>query len=418
MIERRIGSALLLSAMVLGCGEKSGDGGEATGGTVNPPQGGTGATAGAGMGGSLAGTGGSLSGSGGASGGLSGSSGMAGGGAGGDGGGGAGGMAGQSGNAGAGMGGMAGMDNLPPALLSATGLFTARTNGELVLAQGVREFEPAYWLWSDGSDKKRYVYLPPGTQIDTTDADHWVFPVGTKFWKSFIVGTQLVETRLIEVMGAENAVRYATYAWMTPDATDADRMNYRDVWIDAAMTTHDIPNGLMCETCHNPLKEHVLGFSALQLNHDLGGVTLQTLLDESLLTAPIPTTIEMPGDDQATQEVVGYLHANCGNCHNDSPGVSMTAIPAPQMYLRVLLDDETLEDTGLFQTAINQRITGSNELGLEYRIRGGDEMVSAVHVRMNLRLNEDQMPPIGTEVKDTEGLTAIDAWIRSLPPPP
>jgi hypothetical protein len=96
----------------------------------------------------------------------------------------------------------------------------------------------------------------------------------------------------------------------------------------------------------------------------------------------------------------------------------MTAIPAPQMYLRVLLDDETLEDTGLFQTAINQRITGSNELGLEYRIRGGDEMVSAVHVRMNLRLNEDQMPPIGTEVKDTEGLTAIDAWIRSLPPPP
>jgi hypothetical protein len=205
---------------------------------------------------------------------------------------------------------------------------------------------------------------------------------------------------------------------MTPDATDADRMSYRDVWIDAAMTTHDIPNGLMCETCHNPLKEHVLGFSALQLNHDLGGVTLQTLLDEELLTAPIPTTIAMPGDDQATQDVVGYFHANCGNCHNDSPGVSMTAIPAPQMYLRVLLDDETLEDTGLFQTAINQRITGSNELGLEYRIRGGDEMVSAVHVRMNLRLNEDQMPPIGTEVKDTEGLTAIDAFIRSLPPPP
>ena len=417
MIERWIGRALLLSTMVLtSCGEKSGDGGEATGGTMNPPQGGTGATAGAGMGGSVAGSGGSLSGAGGASGGLSGSGGVAGGGAGGDAGGGAGGMAGQAGSGG--MAGMGGMDNLPPALLSATGLFTSRTNGDLVLAQGVREFQPRYWLWSDGADKKRYVYLPPGTKIDTTDPDHWVFPVGTKLWKSFISGTQLVETRLIEVMGAGNTVRYATYAWMTADATDADRMNYRDLWLNAAMTTHDIPNGLMCENCHNALKEHVLGFSALQLNHDLGGVTLQTLLDESLLTVPIATTIGMPGADQATKDALGYLHANCGNCHNDSPGVAMTAIPAPQMYLRALVDHQMLEDTGVFQTAINQRITGSNELGLEYRIKGGDDMVSAVHVRMNLRMVEDQMPPIGTEVKDMTGLMAIDSWIRSLPPPP
>jgi hypothetical protein len=96
----------------------------------------------------------------------------------------------------------------------------------------------------------------------------------------------------------------------------------------------------------------------------------------------------------------------------------MSAIPAPQMYLRVLLDDQMLEDTGLFQTAINQRITGSNELGIDYRIRGGDELQSAVHVRMNLRMNEDQMPPIGTTEKDMMGLTAIDTWIRSLPAPP
>jgi hypothetical protein len=318
------------------------------------------------------------------------------------------------------MAGMGGMDNLPPALLSATGLFTSRTNGELVLAQGVREFQPRYWLWSDGADKKRYIYLPPGQKIDTTDPDHWVFPVGTKLWKSFISGTQLVETRQIEIMGPMNQVRYSTYAWMTADATDADRMNYRDLWLNAGnpQTEHDIPNGLMCENCHNALKEHVLGFSALQLNHNLGGVTLQTLLDEQLLTAPIATTIGIPGADQATKDALGYLHANCGNCHNDSPGVAMTAIPAPQMYLRALVSHQTLESTGVFTTAINQRITGSNELGLEYRIKGGDDLTSAVHVRMNLRMVEDQMPPIGTEVKDMAGLMAIDAWIRSLPAPP
>jgi hypothetical protein len=417
MIERWIGSAALVSALILtGCGEKSGDGGEATGGATNPTGGvGTGGTSPVtgGAGATAGGSGGAGMDAGGAGSGGSTSGGEAGSSGGGLAGGGMGGAAGQAGSA-----GMGGMDDLPPALLSATGLFTARTNGELVLAQGVREFEPAYWLWSDGADKQRYIYLPAGTKIDTTDPDHWVFPTGTKLWKSFISGTQLVETRLIEVMGPENSVRYATYAWMTADATDADRMNYRDLWIDAAGSSHDIPNGIHCELCHNTLKEHVLGFSALQLNHNRGGVTLQTLLDEDLLTSPIPTTIGMPGADQATKDVVGYFHANCGNCHNDSPGVAMSAIPAPQMYLRVLLDDQMLEDTGLFQTAINQRITGSNELGIDYRIRGGDELQSAVHVRMNLRMNEDQMPPIGTTEKDMMGLTAIDTWIRSLPAPP
>src|SRR5688572_15557345 len=67
-----------------------------------------------------------------------------------------------------------------PALLSETGLFTARVDGQLMLAEGVREFQPKYALWSDGALKNRYIYLPPGTQIDTSDEDHWVFPAGTK----------------------------------------------------------------------------------------------------------------------------------------------------------------------------------------------------------------------------------------------
>jgi hypothetical protein len=336
---------------------------------------------------------------------------MAGGGAGGMAGGGSGGDAGQAG------GGMAGM---APAFLSETGLFSLRgTSGDLVLMPGVREFQPRYWLWSDGADKKRYVYLPTGTKIDTTDADHWVFPVGTKFWKSFISGTQLVETRLIEILGPMNEVRYTTYAWMTADATDAERMNPRDQWLNAAGTTHDIPNSQGCDRCHNALRDHVLGFSALQLNHDMGGgLNLETLNTEQLLTTAIPTTIAFPGSDQATRDAVGYFHANCGNCHNDSPGLPIENIPQPQMYLRVLVADQMLEDTGVWTTAVNQRITGSNELGVDYRIRGGDIMQSQVHVRMNLRMIEDQMPPIGTEMQDMMGLMAIDSWIMSLPAPP
>lgn len=373
--------------------------------------GGTGGAPPVGSGGAPLGSGGAP-----ATGGLS-SGGTESGGAGGASSGGGGGLT-SGGTTGAG-GGSGGDANLAPANLSETGLYTERTaTGELVLAEGVREFEPKYWLWSDGSDKKRYIYLPPGTQIDTTDPDHWVFPLGTKFWKSFISGGQLVETRLIERTD-ENATgfRFATYFWMSADATDAIRMDYKNLLLNAAGTTHDIPNGQMCERCHNPIQERIAGFGALQLNHDKGGVTLQTLLDENLLTVPISTDIDFPGSDQATKDVLGYLHANCGNCHNDSPGLPLESVPAPQMLLRGKIGHQSLEDTDVYATAINQASTASAELGIDFRIKGGSVPDSAVHFRMTRRMIEDQMPPIGTEVTDPDALELLSTWITNLPPP-
>lgn len=320
-----------------------------------------------------------------------------------------------------GMGGFGGAaPDEAPELLSETGLFTSRgADGELVLAEGVREFEPKYWLWSDGSDKRRYIFLPEGTQIDTSDPDHWVFPVGTKLWKSFIVGEEqrLVETRLIERVGeAENDWRYATYYWREADGTDAGKMGYKDLLINAAGTPHDIPNGNMCERCHGALKDRILGFSALQLNHDGEGLTLESLQAEGLLTDPISLDVGFPGDEQ-TQAALGYLHANCGNCHNDTAGVPVENIPEPQLLLRGLVGDLTFEDTGFFKTALNHETTASTEFPVAYRVAGGDLSQSALHLRMTLRLIEDQMPPIGTEETDDTALTMLEDWIATLPPP-
>lgn len=316
-----------------------------------------------------------------------------------------------------------GGEGAAPAMLSETGLFTERAaDGALVLAEGVREFQPRYALWSDGAAKQRYVYLPPGTQIDTSDPDHWVLPTGTKLWKSFSSGTQLVETRLIERMSdAPGDFRFATYIWEPADATDATLMKYKNQRTNAVGTPHDIPNGPMCERCHNALEERALGFSALQLNHDLGGLNLETLLNEELLTEPISLDIGMPGNDQLTQDALGYLHANCGNCHNDRPGIPVESVPEPQLLLRVLVTDLTLEETGVYQTAINQPTTASDELPVEWRIYGGDPggdlPLSAVYYRMNQRGIEDQMPPIGTADRDTEGLALLLSWIQTFPSP-
>lgn len=427
----RLGGAMLSCALaLLGCSDDNPGDGPGTGGAAptagmsasagsagSPSVGGagTGGVAAGGIGGaSTAGNGGNATaGLGGA--GMGGSAaGSAGAGSGGIAGDGAGGVAGA-----AGMSGSGGQSNLPPAALSETGLFTARVNGELMLAPGVREFEPKYWLWSDGLDKKRYIQLPAGAKIDTSDADHWVFPEGTKLWKSFIHEGQLVETRLIERIGAApDGFRYSTYVWDAADAMDARRMEYLDLWVDAVNTPHDIPNGLMCERCHNGLKDRVLGFSALQLNHDGPGVTLETLLDEDLLTVPISLDIKMPGDE-ATQNALGYLHANCSNCHNDSPGIPLENVPAPQMLLRVSVNDTTLEATDTYKTAINQLGTAVDETNPgRRRIEGGNSAQSLVLLRMGNRGSEYQMPPIGSELKDMTAIEQLQTWITSLSPPP
>lgn len=427
------GVALSLALVLLGCSDDgNGDGGAGTGGTA--PVAGSAGRAGSS---SVGGAGAAGAGAGGLGG--AGSGGLGGAGAGGLGGAGTGGSAagsagsagsgaGLGGMAGGGMGGMAGQagggtGGTMTAMLSATGLFTARGAGpgELVLAEGVREFEPKYWLWSDGADKKRYIYLPPGTKIDTTNADHWVFPVGTKLWKSFIVGTQLVETRLLErVEGGMSPFRYSTFQWRMADSMDAELVPYESRRINASGTTHDIPNGNACERCHNGLEDGALGFSALQLNHDGPGVTLATLNDEGWLTTPIPLTIKVPGANQQTQEALGYLHANCGNCHNTTPGVPVENVPEPQMLLRLSVDDATFEETDTYLTAVNQLGTASAEIGADwYRIEGGNPDRSLFMYRMHpdQRGTEYQMPPIGSEVADMAGTDLLRAWIQALPAP-
>src|SRR5262245_15290995 len=80
--------------------------------------------------------------------------------------------------------------------LSQTGLYrdiVAKTVMDDLVA-----YQPAYPLWSDGAAKRRWMRLPPGTRIDTSDAEHWRFPVGTRFFKEFSLDGVLLETRLIE----------------------------------------------------------------------------------------------------------------------------------------------------------------------------------------------------------------------------
>jgi hypothetical protein len=50
------------------------------------------------------------------------------------------------------------------------------------------------------------------------------------------------------------------------------------------------------------------------------------------------------------------------------------------------------------------------------RIEPGNPEASTVYYRMGLRGEMGQMPPIATELVDTDGRAAVAAWITSLSP--
>lgn len=344
--------------------------------------------------------------------GSSGTGGIAGQGGGGGGGGGGAGASGQAGAGGDACGALPALADDLPEDLSETGLYTGDLDGTApTLSPLVKPYAPRFPLWSDAAEKDRFIYLPPCTTIDTSDPDHWVFPKDTRFWKVFRVDGKRVETRLI-VVGEEGQVTYATYQ-NTPgaDATlgglPAKGARVREGVTGANGTEHDIPSEIVCSTCHSPLREKVLGFGAVQLDHAAAGQSLEVLTAAGRLTKPIPS-FSLPGDD-TTVKALGYLHSNCGNCHHDKQ------IFPPSFDLRLSVNDTKVDDTGVYQTAIGKELSNFKKDGVTLRIAPGDANTSAVTVRMGVRGTAEQMPQVGTKVVDDAGLAAVKAWIDALP---
>jgi hypothetical protein len=318
----------------------------------------------------------------------------------------------------------------PPAMLSQTGLFkSVAADGGLELADGVQPYAPGYVLWADGATKQRWIYLPPGQKIDTTDIDHWKFPVGTKLFKEFDDQTsgQRLETRMVWHYGADQTdYVFVTYWWkpgMTTDAPMADPNNGEQM---VNGTMHNIPAVGDCIACHASIVDNVLGFGAIQMAAPAAtGLTVTKLVAQGLLTKNPTVSLAIPGTP-AQQAALGYLHANCSHCHNPDPGneeAEQDPDPTKWLNFRIAAGTLTVEDTNTYKTAVNQPTTDLTDL-YAYRIFGGSTAKSAVWNAMDQRFatnpNVDSrlpMPPIASNAVDDAGVTTIGAWINTLPAP-
>ena len=190
-----------------------------------------------------------------------------------------------------------------------TGLYVNRDNARF--ASDVMPYTPGVVLWSDGAEKRRYLYLPPSTTIDTSNMDAWKFPVGTKAWKEFRVDGVLIETRLFRKRDA-STWDSGTYVWDSATGTATLNTAPKGVILPSG---YEIPTQKDCDKCHHGGADKLLGIEAVALGlPDAQGATLSALAQKGALSAPPATTaIVLPADSTGKAgAALGYLHANCG----------------------------------------------------------------------------------------------------------
>jgi hypothetical protein len=287
-----------------------------------------------------------------------------------------------------------------PQRLSLTGLYAEETAESI--APDVRSFRPRFELWSDGASKRRWIWLPPGAQIDTSDMDSWQFPVETKLWKEFTRDGVRVETRLLQHR-PQGWIGVA-YLW-EEDGSDAIAAPYGA--IDALGTAHDAPASNECDGCHAGRSSHVLGFSAVQLAQQPqpDALSLDELIRLELLSRVPEVMPRVPGND-TEQAALGYLHANCSHCHNGSrPSRAGSRCFDPESDIDFLLradEGPTPSETSTYRTATGVCIEPGHP--------NGSPMLDLVSRRSRFR----QMPPLASDVVDAAVVALLRRWIEEM----
>jgi hypothetical protein len=300
-----------------------------------------------------------------------------------------------------------------PLHLRDTGLYVAGSE----VNPDARPFSPQYPLWSDGAGKRRWIWLPPGAQIDASRPDAWDFPRGTKLWKEFAQG-RAIETRFI-TRGDDGQWRFGSYVW-NAEGTDAVLAPPRGI-----RGAHVIPSESDCRACHEAAPAPVLGFSALQLSPDrdplaphadqsAGGADLRSLVSAGLLrNFPAELLAHPPrvvAADPVERAALGYLHGNCGHCHNDDGPLAVLDLALSQRVSGAPSAPRVLQTL----VGVASQFRSPQSPGAESRISPGHGEGSVLLLRMASRDPLQQMPPLGSAAVDPEALALLQRWIEGL----
>lgn len=299
-------------------------------------------------------------------------------------------------------------DDAFPSKLSETGCVNVLD--PLTPPAGAIPFDVQVPLWTDASEKARWLFLSKDSKIgslDTADGD-LDYPVGTVMVKHFKLQGKMIETRLL--IHRENGEWSGySYEW-NDEETDASLLSEaKEKEVGEQVWTY--PSRSQCLQCHTEAAGRSLGPTTAQLNtfHDEYGEVksqLEALKSLDVFNFDIDESIQYPhldNDDAAIADKArAYLDSNCSGCHR--PGGSAGRA-----------DIDLRAGVAFSETNLCNATTNVDNLGIDNGrlIVPGDIYSSILAVRISTR-EEYKMPLIGSNIVHDEGVMLVNSWIDSL----
>ena len=304
-----------------------------------------------------------------------------------------------------------GTPDLVPALLSNSGCVDPANITQPY--GGLVPYDINAQFWSDNAIKDRYIGVPDGVTITIDVNDDWIFPAGTIIVQDFRLNNRLIETRHL-MRHPDGVWAGYTYEWNSAQ-TEATRVQGgKTVNIDGQSWIY--PSENECLQCHNNAPGFSLGPETAQLNKDFfypatqrTANQLETLDHIGMFTSPLPgpaaglPVLTDPADTNAAlaDRARAYLHTNCAQCHRPNG-------PTPaQIDFRYT--------TSLQNTHACDAIPLQGDLGIPNAriIAPGDASRSVLIDRTNRR-DSRAMPPLGSNIVDSDGIDLLTMWIDGL----
>ena len=289
--------------------------------------------------------------------------------------------------------------------------------------------------WQDGALAEHWAAFP-GTSAATLHVEGKPIP-GMVYWHSFrmhfpkdavllrtlSLAGRRIETQLLHYDGVD--WRGYTFAWRE-DQADADLVAAdgaeKEVKAGGVGTRlWQFHSRTQCLLCHNNQSEYALAFLPEQLNRlgtdgrnqlisltELGyirraGKDGKPLPPFDAVSAARELKITDPADKTQPREARarGYLHANCGHCHFEHGGGTVSLrlqFSVPKAEMKAISVRPARGDFGLPDALI---------------IKPGEPWSSTLYYRM-AKFGRDRMPHIGADWPDEAGLQLIEDWITGM----
>lgn len=295
-------------------------------------------------------------------------------------------------------------------------------------APGVQPYTLNTPLFSDGAEKYRFAWLPPGTNAEYRPSGALAFPVGTVLVKRFAFPADLrqpmqnvrpIETRLL----IRRPAGWVALSYVEQDGGAVLKragMKVPVEFIDKAgraqAIDYAVPNQNQCKTCHQGSEAITpIGPTAGNLNGSLNGSGSNQLMTWStsgrLTGLPAGAWPRLAKWDDAAEPLDAraraYLAVNCGHCHSRGGFASNSGL-----YL--VAEETTPAHLGVMKRPV---AAGRGSGGHEFSILPGQPDKSIMLHRMIASEPGIMMPQFGRALAHEEGNALIRTWIAAMPAP-